>query len=139
MAITQAITNSFRQELLQGVHIFGTHTFKIALYLESATLNTLTTAYTASGEVSGTGYVAGGETLTVALPTILNNVALVDFLDVTWAAADFSARAALIYNATQANRSVAVLDFGMLRPTVNGSFIVTFPIPDAENAIIRLA
>lgn len=140
MAITQAMCTSFKSEALQGVHDFTTDTFKIALYTSSATLSAATTAYSATNEVSGTGYTAGGETLTVTGGSVSTSgtTAYVDFSDVTWSAATITARGALIYNSSQANKAVAVLDFGADKTSTAGDFVVTMPTADASNAIIRI-
>ena len=140
MAITQAMCTSFKQELLEGVHDFTTDTFKIALYTSSATLSAATTAYSATNEVSGTGYTAGGNTLTVVNPTTSGTTAYVDFNDTTWSSATITARGAVIYNSTAAgNPAVAVLDFGADKTSTAGDFTVSFPTADASNAIIRIA
>jgi len=137
--IVGCLTTSFKKELLLGTHAFGTDTFKIALYSSSADINTTTTAYTTTGEVTGTGYTAGGATLTVVTPTTDGTVALVDFSDVTWSTATITARAALIYNSSKSNKSVAVLDFGSDRVKTAADFTITFPPPDRYDAIIRIA
>jgi hypothetical protein len=140
MAITQAMCTSFKAEVLQGVHDFTTDTFKIALYTSSATLSAATTAYSATNEVSGTGYTAGGETLTVTGGSVSTSgtTAYVDFSDVTWSTATITARGALIYNSSQANKAVAVLDFGSDKTSTAGDFVITMPTADASNAIIRI-
>ncbi len=142
MAITQAVCNSFKQELMQGLHNFTNssgNTFKIALYTSSATMSASTTAYSATNEASGTGYSAGGNTLTNVTPSLSSSVALTDFADSTWSTATVTARGALIYNSTNSNRAVVVLDFGSDKSSTAGDFIVIFPAADAANAIIRLA
>lgn len=148
MAITQAMCTSFKVEILDGIHAFGTtvaragttaDTFKIALYTSSATLDATTTAYSATNEVSGTGYTAGGETLTVVSPTSSGTTAYLDFNDVTWSTATITARGALIYNDTQSDKAVAVLDFGSDKTSTAGDFTIVFPTADASNAIIRIA
>lgn len=147
MAITQTTTTSFRVELLQAVHNFNTDTFKIALYTGSADIGPTTTAYTTSGETSGTGYVAGGNTLVVSqTPTYgfgpaPNQIptAYVSFANTSWAGASFTARGALIYNASKSNKSVAVLDFGGDKTVTNQTFQVQFPAADANSAIVRIA
>lgn len=140
MAITQAMCTSFKSEALQGVHDFTTDTFKIALYTSSATLSAATTAYSATNEVSGTGYTAGGEALTVTGGSVSTSgtTAYVDFSDVTWSTATITARGALIYNSSQANKAVAVLDFGSDKTSTAGDFVITMPTADASNAIIRI-
>lgn len=139
MAITQAMTTSFKQELMEGVHDFTTQTFKIALYTSSATLSAATTAYSATNEVSGTGYTAGGNTLTGGAVSISGTTAFVDFADSTWSSATITARGAVIYNSSVAgNPAVAVLDFGADKISTAGTFTIQFPTADATNAIIRI-
>lgn len=145
MAITQAMCTSFKKQLLEGEHNFkssGGSTFKIALYTSSATLDSSTTAYTASNEVVGTGYTAGGATLTNISPTSSGTTAFVDFNDYTWSTATITARGALIYNSSSSNYTnpaVAVLDFGSDKSSSAGDFTIQFPTADASNAIIRIA
>jgi hypothetical protein len=145
MAIGQTTTTSFRVELFEAVHNFNTDTFKIALYTGAADIGPDTTVYTTSGEASGTGYTAGGETLTVSTtPTSANNTqgiptAYVSFSNVSWTSASFTARGALIYNSTQGNKSVAVLDFGADKTVTDQTFTVQFPTADANSAIVRIA
>jgi len=129
-------------ELAHGIHNFGPtspDTFKIALYTANADLNALTTAYTAAGEVSGGGYVAGGEVLIISVtPTQQNGVAYWSFSNASWPGATFTARGALIYNASKGDRSVAVLDFGADK-TGAGAFVVQFPAADFSSAILRIS
>ena len=142
MAIIQGMTTSFKKELMEGVHNFTSHTFKIALYSSSATLSEATTAYSATGEISGTGYTAGGNTLSVTGTTVSTSgtTAFVDFADSVWGSATITARGAVIYNSSVAgNPSVAVLDFGADRTVTGGTFTVVFPAADAANAIVRIA
>lgn len=142
MAISQAMCTSFKQELLTGTHNFtnGTgDTFKIALFTSSATLGAATTAYTTSNEVSGTGYTAGGNTLTNVTPSTSGTTAFTDFADTTWSSATITARGALIYNSTDSDKAVVVLDFGSDKTSTNGDFTIQFPTADASNAIIRIA
>lgn len=139
MAITSAICTSFKEELLGGIHDLDTDVLKIALYTSSATLGASTTAYSATNEVSGTGYSAGGATLAGAAIASSGTTAYMDFTDVTWASSTITARGALIYNSSKANRAIAVLDFGSDRSSTSGDFTVTFPAADASNAIIRIA
>lgn len=142
MAISQAMCTSFKQELMQALHNFnnpGGNTFKIALYSASATLGAATTAYTTSNEVTGTGYTAGGNTLTSVSPTTSGTTAFTDFADTTWSSSTITARGALIYNSTNADRAVAVLDFGADKTSTSGDFTIIFPAADASNAIIRIA
>lgn len=141
MAITQAVCNSFKQELLHGIHDFRTtgDTFKIALYTSTATLSKSTTAYATTNEVSGTGYTAAGNTLTKVNPSLSGDTALTDFGDSTWSTSTITARGALVYNDTEAgNNSIFVLDFGSDKSSSAGDFIVKFPAADATNAIIRI-
>lgn len=142
MAITQAMCTSFKVELLQAVHDFTNTTgnvFKIALYTSSATLDAATTAYSATNEVSGTGYTAGGNTLTNVTPTSSGTTAFTDFADTTWSNSTITARGALIYNSTQSNKAVCVLDFGTDKTSTSGSFTIVFPAATASDAIIRIA
>jgi hypothetical protein len=144
LAITQAMCTSFKQALLDGEMDFSSdssQTFKIALYDSSATLDATTTAYTASGEVSGTGYSAGGETLSVSTnPTTSGTTAFLSLSDVTWSAATITARGALIYLADGVtDPAVAVLNFGSDITSTNGDFTVQFPAAAAATAILRLA
>ena len=156
MAITTAMATSFKSELLQGIHNFhngsgggtttttGTgNTFKIALYTSSATMSASTTAYATTNEVSGTGYTAGGNTLTNVDPTTSGTTALTDFSDTTWSSSSITARGCLIYNSSTtagtANRAVAILDFGADKTSTSGDFTIQFPTADASNEIIRIA
>jgi hypothetical protein len=142
MAITQAMCTSFKQELLTGTHNFtnGTgDTFKIALFTSAATLGASTTAYSVTNETSGTGYTAGGNTLTNVTPTTSGTTAFTDFADTTWSTASITARGALIYNSTDSDKAVVVLDFGADKTSTAGDFTIQFPTADASNAIIRIA
>lgn len=142
MAITQAVCTSFKQELMTGTHNFTNgsgNSFKIALYVSAATLGASTTAYTATNEVSGTGYTATGNTLTNVTPTTSGTTAYTDFADTTWSTSTITARGAMIYNDTNADRAVVILDFGSDRSSSAGDFTIVFPTADASNAIIRIA
>ena len=147
MAITSALCTSFKKELLERKHDFNTtsgHTFKIALYTSAASLDATTTNYTTSNEVVGTGYTAGGATLTNIDPTSSGTTAFVDFSDVTLTTATITAAGALIYNTTTdggsaTTNAVAVISFGGDKTSTNGDFVVQFPVADASNAIIRIA
>lgn len=139
MAISQSMCSSFKQELLGGIHDLDTDTIKIALYTSSATLDASTTAYSATNEVSGTGYTAGGNTLASPVISLDGTTAIVDFADSTWAAATITARGALIYNASKANRAIAVLDFGADKTSTDGDFTVSMPAAAAATALIRIA
>ena len=138
---------SFKQELLEGAHNFknsGGDTFKLAMYTNSASFNAATTAYTTSNEVSGSGYSAGGGTLTRVDPSLSGTTALTDFADLTFTSATVTARGALIYNTTTGSGSgttdtVVVLDFGSDKTSTAGDFTIQFPAADASNAIIRIA
>lgn len=146
MAITQAFCTSFKQQLLEAVHDFrlaGGDTFKIALYTSTASLDATTTAYSSANEASGTGYSAGGGTLTRVNPTTSGTTGYTDFADITWSSATITARGALVYNSTPThtytNPSCVVLDFGADKSVTAGDFTVIFPAADASNAIIRIA
>lgn len=147
MAITTAMCTSFKKELLEGKHDFNAtsgDTFKIALFTSSATLGASTTAYSSSNEVSGTGYTAGGNTLTNVDPTTSGTTAFTDFADTTWSTATITANGALIYNTTTdagsgTTNAVCALAFGGDKTSTNGDFVIQFPTADASNAIIRLA
>jgi hypothetical protein len=134
---------SFKIQLLNGLQNFSANTFKIALYTNAATLDANTTAYSTSDEVAtGGNYVAGGNTLSVTTtPTDggSGTTAFIDFADTTWSAATITARGALIYNNSQANSAVAVLDFGSDKTSTDGDFTVQFPAATNTTAIIRIA
>ena len=143
MAITQAMATSFKVQILGGDFDFSSgtaDTFKIALFTSAATLGAATTAYATTNEVTGTNYVAGGNTLTIsANPTSTGTTAFLDFADTTWANATITARGALIYKSGGGNPAVAVLDFGSDKTSTAGDFTIVFPAADASNAIIRIA
>jgi hypothetical protein len=148
MTIAQTATTSFKVELPQGVHNFGPtspDTFKIALYTAAANLDAATAVYTTAGEVVGAGYTAGGNTLVISVtPVAANNLAGIptsywSFSNSSWAGASFTARGALIYNSTEGNKSVAVLDFGSDKTVNNDTFQIIFPTPDANSAIVRIS
>tara|TARA_R110002012_G_scaffold316490_2_gene531539 strand:+ start:5199 stop:5633 length:435 start_codon:yes stop_codon:yes gene_type:complete len=134
---------SFKKELLEAVHNFknsGGNTFKLAMYTNSASFTAATTAYTTSNEVSGTGYTAGGGTLTRVDPTTSSTTALTDFSDLTFSSSSLTARGALIYNdSASGDPTVVVLDFGADKTSSSGDFTIVFPAADASNAIIRIA
>lgn len=142
MAITQAMCTSFKQALLDGEMDFSSDTaqsYKIALYTSSASLDAATAAYTTSNEVSGTGYSAGGNTLSISTnPTSTGTTAFLSFATTTWSTATITARGALIYQAGGSTPAVAVLDFGGDKTSTAGDFQITFPTADATNAIIRI-
>jgi len=139
MAITAALTNSYKQEILQGIHL-AADAYKIALFTSSATLGASTTAYAATNEASGTSYTAGGQALTGFSVSLDTNTAVLDFTtDPSWASSTITARGALIYNSTRANKAVAVLDFGIDTTSTNGTFAVTLPAATAAAGLIRIA
>ena len=147
MTIAQTSTTSFKVELLQAVHNFGPttpNTFKIALYTAASDIGPATTAYTATNEVVGTGYTAGGNTLAISTgPTSGNNdanipTAFVSFSNTSWTSSTITARGALIYNSTQGNKSVAVLDFGADK-TSSAAFQIQFPPSSVSSALIRIS
>ena len=150
MAIAQAMCTAFKQELMLGTHNFATNgnAFKLALYADggggksstTATLGAATTAYTTTGEVANSGsYTAGGGTLTKVAPTTSGTTALTDFADLSFTTATITAMGALIYNDTNSDKAVAVLDFSSNKTSTSGTFTVQFPTADASNAIIRIA
>lgn len=135
--ITQTQTTSFKEELYEGVHNLLTDTIKIALYNANADLGADTTVYTTNEEATGTGYTAGGNTLTGASVSSSNGTAYVSFNNTSWSSASFTCRGALIYNSSKANRSIAVLNFGADKIVANQTFTITFPADTATSAIIR--
>ena len=145
MAITQAMCSTFKGQLMQALHDFdvsgsGGNTFKLALYTSSATLDASTTVYTSSNEVGASGsYTAGGGTLTNQGVTVSGTTGFTDFADLSFTTESITARGALIYNNTNSNAAVCVLDFGGDKTSTAGTFTIIFPTPDASNAIIRIA
>jgi len=139
MAITQSMCSSFKAELFGGIHDMDTDVFKLALYTSSATLGAGTTVYSATNEITGPGYTAGGETMTGAAISLDGTTAIVDFDDVVWPDATITARGALIYNTSKADRAVVVLDFGSDKTSTAGDFVVQMPAPAAATAILRIA
>jgi hypothetical protein len=142
VAISTAMCTSFKSELMSALHDFdnpGGNTFKIALYTSSATLGASTTAYSTSNEITGTGYSAGGNTLTSVSPTTSGTTAYVDFADTTWSNSTITANGALIYNANSSNAAVVTLAFGSDKSSSNGDFVIVFPTANATDAIIRIA
>ena len=151
MAIAQAMCTSFKKELLEGVHNFknsGGDTFKLALYAEgsggksstTATLGATTTAFTTTGEVASSGtYATGGGSLTRVDPSTSGTTAFTDFADLSFTTATITAMGALIYNSSDSNKAVAVLDFTSNKTSTSGTFTIQFPTADASNAILRLA
>jgi hypothetical protein len=138
MSFDQTLTTSFKQDILLGVHDLDTDTLKIALYLATADLNAATTVYTVTGETSGAGYTAGGNTLTGVTVLTSGTTAYVDFANPVWTSASFTARGALIYNASKSNKAIAVLDFGSDKTTTT-TFTVQMPANTATSALIRIA
>jgi len=139
--IIAGLTNSFKEQLLLGVHDFSVDTLKIALYTSNAVLGPDTPVYTATEEVSGPGYTAGGETLTnvsVNL-SISQGIAYVSFDNPTWNAATFSTRGALLYNASKANKSIGVLNFGIDQTMLSQQFQIQLPTNNADSALIRIS
>ena len=145
MAITSAVCNSFKVEVLQGIHNFTAssgNTFNLALYTSSATLNKSTTAYTTSNEVASTGgYTAKGKALTSVTPALSTSTdtACCDFADISFTSASFTANGCLIYNDTNADRAVCAIAFGGDKTVSSGTFTIQFPAADASNAILRIA
>lgn len=145
MAITTAMCTSFKGEVLGGQHNFTTgsgHAFKMALYTSAATLDATTTVYTATNEHAATGtYVAGGKALVIdaSSPASGSATGWADFVDLVWATSTLTARGALIYNTTSANKAVCPLDFGADKISSAGDFTVQFPAAAAGTAIIRIA
>ena len=151
MAIAQAMCTSFKKELLEGVHNFknsGGDTFKLALFAEgsggksstTATLGASTTALVTTGEVASSGtYSTGGGTLTRVDPSTSGTTALTDFADLSFTTATITAMGALIYNSSDSNKAVAVLDFTSNKTSTAGTFTIQFPTAAASNAIIRIA
>tara|TARA_R100000479_G_scaffold149489_1_gene85022 strand:+ start:428 stop:844 length:417 start_codon:yes stop_codon:yes gene_type:complete len=137
MAITQAMCTSFKSEILQEGHQLATDTIKIALYTSSASLDATTTAYSSSNEVSGTGYTATGVTLTSTAVSTTGTTAHFDADDPTWTSASFTARGALIYNSSNSNKAIAVLNFGGDFTVAGGTFKIVFPAA-GSTAIIRI-
>jgi hypothetical protein len=144
MAITQAIANSFKKELLEGQHEFqfGGDKFKLALYTSSATLNSATTSFTTTSEVGNSGtYASGGGALVQPNPStsVASGVAIVDFNDLSFTGATITARGALIYNTSATNKAVAVLDFTADKTSTSGTFTVQFPAFTTAAAILRIS
>jgi hypothetical protein len=135
MAFTGSyVTDSFKQQLLLAVHDFTTDVIKIALYSSAATIDNSTTVYSTTNEITGTGYTAGGKTLTCTV-TLSGNYAILDFADVNWTGATFTCRGALVYNSSKSNKSIFVLDFGTDKTVSSGTFSIQFPVADVNNAI----
>ena len=142
MAITSTLTTSFKKELLEATHNFsasGGNSFKLALYTSSATLGATTTAFTTTGQASGTNYSSGGSALTNIAPLTSGTVGFTDFSDLTFGTATITARGCMIYNDTNGDKSVATIDFGGDKTSTAGDFTIVFPAAAASTAIIRIA
>ena len=144
MAITQAIANSFKKELLEGQHEFqfGGDKFKLALYSSSATLNSATTSFTTTGQVGNSGtYTSGGGALVQPNPStsVASGVAIVTFDNLSFTSASITARGALIYNTSATNKAVAVLDFTADKISTSGTFTIIFPAFTTSAAILRIS
>ena len=142
MAISSTLVTSFKKELLTATHNFTAssgHTFKLALYTSSATLGATTTAFTTTGQASGTNYTSGRANLTAVTPTSSGTTGFTDFSDLTFGTATITARGCLIYNSSQSNKAVASIDFGGDKTSTAGDFTIQFPAAAASTAIIRIA
>ena len=145
MAISSAVCNSFKQEILVGTHNFTAssgNAFKLALYQSDASLGASTTAYSTSEEItntSGSAYTAGGKAIVSVTPVLDGSTAVCDFADISFTSASFTANGCLIYNDTQSDKACAVVAFGGDKTVSSGTFTIQFPAADASNAIIRLA
>ena len=145
MAISSAICNSFKQEILVGTHNFTASSgndFKLAMYTSSASMGASTTAYSSSNEISnssGSAYSAGGKAITSVTPVLDGSTAVCDFADVSWTSASFTANGCLIYNDTQSDKAVCVVAFGGDKTVSSGTFTIQFPAAAASTAIVRIA
>ncbi len=142
MAISQAVCNSFKQQILEGIHDFesGADVFKLALYSSAANLSAATTVYTSTNEVGDTGqYAAGGGVLTSQQTSLDGSVAIVDFADLSFTGVTLTARGALIYNTSESTKAVCVLDFGADKTATSGTFTIQFPAFTSAAAILRIA
>jgi len=142
MAISQAVCNSFKQQILDGIHDFesGGDVFKLALYSSAANLSAATTVYTSTNEVGDTGqYAAGGGVLTSQQTSLDGSVAIVDFADLSFTGVTLTARGALIYNTSESTKAVCVLDFGADKTATSGTFTIQFPAFTSAAAILRIA
>lgn len=138
MAIYQGVCKSFKSEVLQGVHDLTTDVIKIALFEDSASLSADTTAYSATGEVATSGYTAGGATATPTINAVKQEV-IVTFADIAWTSSITTARGALIYNSSKANKAIAVLNFGSDRRHVGGVFTLNLPAVSSDFPVLKLA
>ena len=143
MAITQAVANSFKGELMQAQHNFTAATgnvFKLALYTSAATLSSATTVYTSTNEVANTGqYSTGGGILTNVSPVVSSGVAFIDFADISFTGVTLTAAGCLIYNTSSSNKAVMVLDFGGDKSATSGTFTIQFPADTSSAAILRIS
>jgi hypothetical protein len=142
MAIAQAVCNSFKQEILEGIQQLqtGGNVFKLSLYTSAANLSASTTVYTSTNEVGNTGsYTSGGGTLTGQQVSLDTGVAIVDFADLSFTGVTLTAAGALIYNTSAANRAVCVLDFGGDKSATAGTFTIIFPAFTSASAILRIS
>jgi|TARA_R110002020_G_scaffold458049_1_gene675249 plasmid replication initiation protein len=138
MAIVQALCNVFKEDLMDTTANLEANTLKVALFDNTATLSSATTAYAIANEASGSGYTAGGETITGAAVTLDGSTAIFDCDNVSWANATISAQAAVIYNNSFSNAAIAVLDFGSVKTSTNGTFEIQMPNANASTALIRI-
>ena len=138
MAIVQALANTFKDNLMATTANLEANTLKVALYDNTATLSSATTAYATANEVTGTNYTAGGEAMTGMAVTLDGSTAIFDADNVSWANATITAQAAVIYNNSLSNAAIAVLDFGGNKTSTNGTFEIQFPNANASTALIRI-
>ena len=138
MSIVSGLCFSFKKELFEAIHDFNTDVFKAALYTSAANIGPLTTTYTTAGELAtGSGYTAGGVTLTGATVNLSNGIAFVDFNNAVWTSVNFTANGILVYNSTKANRAIFVQNFGTVQAS-SGNFVYRFPEDTSTFAIIRI-
>jgi len=136
------VPDSFKQELFLATHNFNTtsgNTFKLALYTTVSGFSTGTTNYITTNEASGTGYTAGGTTLVNSTVTVAQNISFVSFNNATFSTATLTASCCLIYNSTQSNKAVVVLDFGGSKTSTNGDFTIQFPTANSTSAVLRIS
>jgi hypothetical protein len=136
------VPDSFKQELFLATHNFSTsagNTFKLALYTTVTGFSTGTTNYITTNEASGTGYSAGGTTLVNSTVTVAQNISFVSFNNATFSTATLTASCCLIYNSTQSNKAVVVLDFGGSKTSTNGDFTIQFPTANSTSAVLRIS
>ena len=138
MAIQQTMCSSFKYQLWLAQHDFSTDVFKLALYTSASSIGPDTTVYATTNEVTGTGYVAGGNTMTGVTVVLSGTTSYVDFDNSTWAASSITARGALIYNSSKSNKAVAVLDFGADKTSSGTPFVVQMPSNTATTALLRI-